>query len=235
MIFFFTDGIIDGDLQEGVPGLSILKPEPFCFTYTDRNNTRTTPRPTTVPKSPKKPYCQRKRSTSVEDDISDIIEILSSPEKSPFKEDIVKISSDSSSCSSRKRVRRHIKVQSDDSNYLPSLEEVCSKPVLPEKETNLVQKSSNKYFSTNPGKCFSNIYTAFTTVNRGLTADEISEVLLNPDDYDTFAGVPQYVQEPATFLIYSNVLKDKKDIRADGNGVWSCRNKPKLYYRLEEN
>ena len=68
-----------------------------------------------------------------------------------------------------------------------------------------------------------------------MTADEISEVLLNPDDYDTFAGVPQYVQEPATFLIYSNVLKDKKDIRADGNGVWSCRNKPKLYYRLEEN
>ena len=110
--FFFTDGIID--LQEGVPGFSILKPELCCFKYTDRNNTRTTPRPTTVPKSHKKPYCQRKRSTSVEDDIADIIEILSSPVKSPFKEDIVKISSDSSSCSSRKRVRRHIKVESDD-------------------------------------------------------------------------------------------------------------------------
>ena len=82
---FFTDGIIDGDLQEGVPGFSILKPELCCFKYTDRNNTRTTPGPTTVPKSPKKPYCQRKRSTSVEDDISDIIEILSSPEKSPLK------------------------------------------------------------------------------------------------------------------------------------------------------
>ena len=73
---FFTDGIIDGDLLEGVPGFSIVKPELFCFTYTDRNNTRTTSRPTTVPKSPNKPYCQRKRSTSVEDDISDIIEIL---------------------------------------------------------------------------------------------------------------------------------------------------------------
>jgi hypothetical protein len=141
-LFFFTDGIIDGDLQEGVHGFSILKPELCYFKYTDRNNTRTTPRLTTVPKSHKKPYCQRKRSTSVEDDISDIIEILSSPEKSPFKEDIVKISSDSSSCSSRKRVRKHIKVESDDSDYLPSLEELCSKPVLPEKETNLVQESS---------------------------------------------------------------------------------------------
>ena len=90
-LFFFTDGIIDGDLQEGVHGFSILKPELCYFKYTDRNNTRTTPRLTTVPKSHKKPYCQRKRSTSVEDDISDIIEILSSPEKSPFKEDIVKI------------------------------------------------------------------------------------------------------------------------------------------------
>jgi hypothetical protein len=64
-----------------------------------------TPRPTTVPKSPRKPYCQRKRSTSVEDDISDIIEILSSPVRSPFIEDIVKISSDSFSCSSRKRIK----------------------------------------------------------------------------------------------------------------------------------
>ena len=62
-----------------------------------------------------------------------------------------------------------------------------------------------------------------------MTADEILEVLLNPDDYDTCAGMPQYVQEPAAFLIDSNVLKDKKDIRADGNGVWSCRNKPKRY------
>jgi hypothetical protein len=52
-------------------------------------------------------------------------------------------------------------------------------------------------------------------------ADEILEALLNPDDYDTCAGVPQYVQEPAAFLIDSNVLKDKKDIRADGKGVWS--------------
>jgi hypothetical protein len=130
-LFFFTDGIIDGDLQEGVHGFSILKPELCYFKYTDRNNTRTTPRLTTVPKSHKKPYCQRKRSTSVEDDISDIIEILSSPEKSPIKEDIVKISSDSSSCSSRKRVCRHIKVESDDSDYLPTLEELCSKPVLP--------------------------------------------------------------------------------------------------------
>ena len=100
---------------------SILRPELCCFKYTDRNNTRTTPRPTTVPKSPRKPYCQRKRSTSVEDDISDIIEILSSPVRSPFIEDIVKISSDSFSCSSRKRVRRHIKVESDDIDYLPSL------------------------------------------------------------------------------------------------------------------
>jgi hypothetical protein len=66
------------------------------------------------------------------------------------EEDIVKISSDSSSCSSRKRVCRHIKVESDDSDYLPSLEELCSKPVLPEKETNLVQKSSvsDKHFMT---------------------------------------------------------------------------------------
>jgi hypothetical protein len=103
-------------------------------------------------------------STSVEDDISDIIEILSSPEKSPFKEDIVKISSDSSSCSSRKRVRKHIKVESDDSDYLPSLEELCSKPVLPILFRNPV---SVTHFNTNPGKCFSNIYTAFTTVNRG--------------------------------------------------------------------
>jgi hypothetical protein len=31
--------------------------------------------------------------------------------------------------------------------------------------------------------------------------------------------VPQYVQETAAFLIDSNVLKDKKDIRVDGNGV----------------
>ena len=153
-------------------------------------------------------------SNSVEDDISDITEIVSSPEKSPFKEDIVKISSDSSSCSSRKRVCRHIKVESDDSDYLQSLEELCSKPVLPEKETNLVQESSvsDKHFIANPGKCFSNIYTAFTTVNRGLTADEILELLLNPDDYDTYAGVPQYVQEPAAFLIDSNVLKDKTKI-----------------------
>jgi hypothetical protein len=50
-----------------------------------------------------------------------------------------------------------------------------------------------------------------------LTADEILELLLNPDDYDTCAGVPQYVQEPAAFLIDSNVLKDQKDIRAVGN------------------
>ena len=68
-----------------------------------------------------------------------------------------------------------------------------------------------------------------------MTADEILEVLLNPNDYDTCVGLPQYVQEPAAFLIDSNVLKDKKDIRAGGNGVWSCRNKPKRYYRLEEN
>ena len=29
--------------------------------------------------------------------------------------------------------------------------------------------------------------------------------------------------------------KDKKDIRVDGNELWSCRNKPNRYYRLEEN
>lgn len=82
-------------------------------------------------------------------------------------------------------------------------ENVCSKSVLPEKKTNLVQESSvsDRHFRTDPGKCFSNIYTAFTTVNRGLTAGEIVEVLLNPDDYDTCADVPQYVQEPSTFLI----------------------------------
>ena len=89
--------------------------------------------------------------------------MLSSPDNSPFKEDIVKISSDSSSCSSRKRARRHIKVESDDSDYLPSLVELCSKPVLPEKETNLVQESSvsDKHLSTNPGKLFSNIYCIY--------------------------------------------------------------------------
>ena len=65
---------------------------------------------------------------------------------------------------------------------------------------------------------------SFTTVNRGLTADEILEALLNPDYYDTCADVPQYVQEPAAFLIDSNVLKDKNHIRVDGNEV--CRNKP---------
>jgi hypothetical protein len=43
-----------------------------------------------------------------------------------------------------------------------------------------------------------------------LTVVEILEVLLNPNDYDTCVGLPQYVQEPAAFLIDSNVLKDKK-------------------------
>jgi hypothetical protein len=38
-----------------------------------------------------------------------------------------------------------------------------------------------------------------------LTADEILEVLLNPDDYDTCAGVPQYVQEPAVVFHFPQV------------------------------
>ena len=222
MTYYFT-----GDNQQkGEPRLSIIKPELCCFKYTDFN-AKPTPRPKNK-ESPKKPDHRRKRSTSVEEDISDIIEILSSPEKSPFKEGFIKVSSDSSSCSSVKRVRRRIKVETDDSDYLPSLEELCSSSVLPDKEADVSKEPSNtcsdKHFSSDKGKCFSNMFSAFTTVNRGLTADEILEVMLCPEEYEICAGVPQYIQEPASFLIDSRCLKDRKDVRADGNGVWSCRN-----------
>ncbi|VDI50594.1 Hypothetical predicted protein [Mytilus galloprovincialis] len=168
-------------------------------------------------------------------EIDEIITIWSSPEKSPFK-DAITIESDSSDSiyrpPYRKRVKRQLPMLSSSDESLPSLEEILTEDnVCKLVETTKTKKVQD--FTSYPGELFNDLFESFTTVNRGLNVEEIFEVIINAEKYPHSVSVPQYVQKPAAFIINRENLKDPRDIRADGNGVWRIRNKAKRRYRVD--
>ncbi|VDI25531.1 Hypothetical predicted protein [Mytilus galloprovincialis] len=191
----------------------------------------------------------------VEEDLEEVIEIMSSPEKSPFKKhndsvqmhlnrskirrQIIPLCDDQDSDSSNddnKDVVIH--VLSSDTDSLPSLydpalqkeKDVDTDFEMEDEEDE--EEEEELEFKKFQGQMHFDLYQAFTSINRGLTADEILNVLLSPHGFSICETVPQYVQTPWGFLLDTRKLKDAKDVRADGNGAWKAQTKPKRKYKI---
>ena len=171
----------------------------------------------------------------VEKDFDDIIEILSSPEKSPFKED--RVDHFKTHDEVEKAKRQIFPSKNVTTTYLPpkSRDQECimlssdsdstqdeDRPTIKvetesvsededdhEKQDDAVELEFKKY----KGDKYMELYQAFTSINRGLTADEIIHILLHPGDYDICETVPQYVQKPLSFLVDTRNLKDRHECK----------------------
>ena len=230
--------------QEGEEGKSVIKPEYCFFRYGQRN--RSVGKALSLPKNNKRKRnnserFNRSNMNTVDEDIEAIIEIMSSPEKSPTpKVHIISDSSPEKAKTSRKVIpspdKAHVKrriISSDDTGNsdtsdvsLPSLDE---NPSSEAPKTNENQQFSFKDY---PGKLCLDLYESFSSLNRGLNIQEIFQVLFHPDKYPICQSVPQYVQTPSAFLLDKENLSDLKDVRADSNGVWKIMNKPKRTYQI---
>ena len=261
--FFFVNNVyqyfIGNEANEDVssvynPGESLIKSKWIGFKYSSTSSDESTGIPSSTEKRPTlrkklRKRAMKKKHIKVEDEVDEIIEILSSPEKSPFKE-----FRPTGKLSLRTRTKRRLMqkfgpepMQSDesifissenDSGSLPSLDGNLSPDTSKHDKDNCQEDQrttgEEHEFEKFVGEIHFDVYKSFTSINRGLTAEEIIEIILNPWKYGICCAVPQYVQKPSGFLLDSRDLADIKDIRADGNGVWRGQCKPTRNYTVNE-
>lgn len=244
----------ENSFEDGSPGESVINPQLCIFKYT--NIKAKDSNEPTFPLERRKKATQKSRPPmKVEEDLEEVIEIMSSPEKSPFKKhndsvqmhlnrskirrQIIPLCDDQDSDSSNddnKDVVIH--VLSSDTDSLPSLydpalqkeKDVDTDFEMEDEEDE--EEEEELEFKKFQGQMHFDLYQAFTSINRGLTADEILNVLLSPHGFSICETVPQYVQTPSGFLLDTRKLKDAKDVRADGNGAWKAQTKPKRKYKI---
>lgn len=142
---------MEGEGEDFNPGESVIKPKWTGFTYSALWSTCISPeKKLPVLKRKKRTLLKRKMQKTVNDDIDEIIEILSSPEKSPFKKDAADLLVsplvlkkarrqlyDNTECSLQKTIAVSLDHDTE-SNSLPSIESQKSdnsRPSSPEELT----------------------------------------------------------------------------------------------------